>query len=99
MIITILAVILISHVVASLFVLVHLSQEYAKQHRDIKNYVDSKLEALEASLSITDTKIEHDKKKIKDTLYGMQNITIQALQEEIDTLKAKVYNNHSQQCE
>lgn len=99
MIITILVAILISHLLATLFLLKHLAEQYAKQHRDIKEYVDKKYEGLSASLSITDTKIEYDEKKIKDILYGIQNVTIKALQEEVDILKAKVYDNNFKKCE
>jgi hypothetical protein len=63
-----------------------MQQTYAQQHAAIKEYVDKKHDGLKAALSMSDIL----QQQTWDRFYGLENVTIKALEECIDKLVLQV---------
>lgn len=89
----------ISHCAAVLFTIWRLANTYSQQHAAIKEYVDKqlarhngKLDAVVDKMAVYGENIQTLKltvSKITQSHHGMENVTIKAMQEEIDTLKKR----------
>lgn len=97
---TLLICVFISHCVAVVFTIWRLAHTYSQQHAAIKEYVDgqitrhnSKMDAVIDRMAMYGENIQTLKlsiNKIIQSQQGMENVTIKAMQEEIDTCKKRL---------
>lgn len=86
----IISLLFIMHAAVVFLAVWRLSQTCTKQHDIILECVHDTGKGLVSTMNIIDTSVTYLKKDTKnnaDLLYGIQNVTLKAMQEEIDSLK------------